>query len=262
MKGAEQFQGEILHSHDYRKPDNYKDKSVLILGAGPSGVDIADDVASVSEKTVYLSHRKKNFDPKMQPSIKKIPAMTEIVGSNLVKTSDGEIYEVDSIILCTGYLYDFPFMDDGVKISNCNQRLYPLYKHLVDARYPNIIYLGITKTVLPFPHFHIQAKYIEAVFTNKITLPSTEEMIADVDKDYKWRTEELGFDEKKAHYMQHLQWDYNNDLCKLASCPCLPSSISNLYLGVHQARVTDLRNYKKKNYRIIDEHSFVEVEKI
>lgn len=262
FKGAEQFQGDILHSHDYRKPDKFEGKSVLVLGAGPSGVDIADDLLDVTDKTVYLSHRKKNFDPKMRPGIKKIREMTEIVGPNLIKTGDGETYEVDAIIMCTGYLYDFPFMDDEIKARNTNERLYPLYKHIVDARYPSIMYLGVTKTVLPFPHFNIQAKYIAAILTNQIELPSEEEMIADIERDYKWRREELGLPESKAHYLQFHQWDYNNDLCERASCPFLPTSVSNLYMGVHQTRLEDLRNYKTKNYRIIDEHRFVEVEEL
>ena len=33
----ENFLGQKLHSHDYRVPDIFKDKSVVVIGAGPSG---------------------------------------------------------------------------------------------------------------------------------------------------------------------------------------------------------------------------------
>lgn len=37
LKGQNVFQGDQLHSHDYRVPTIFKDKTVVILGAGPSG---------------------------------------------------------------------------------------------------------------------------------------------------------------------------------------------------------------------------------
>ena len=37
IKGDENFLGQKIHSHDYRVPDIFKEKSVLVIGAGPSG---------------------------------------------------------------------------------------------------------------------------------------------------------------------------------------------------------------------------------
>lgn len=37
IKGDENFLGQKMHSHDYRVPDIFKDKSVVVIGAGPSG---------------------------------------------------------------------------------------------------------------------------------------------------------------------------------------------------------------------------------
>ena len=39
-----------MHSQDYNDPHDYKDKNVLILGAGNSGVDIALEISSVGKK--------------------------------------------------------------------------------------------------------------------------------------------------------------------------------------------------------------------
>lgn len=44
-----------MHSHDYREPKIYSGKIVIVLGAGPSGIDIAIEIAKFAS-TVYLSH--------------------------------------------------------------------------------------------------------------------------------------------------------------------------------------------------------------
>ena len=45
MPGLDQFEGEVMHSHDYRTPAAFKDMRVLCLGAAASGCDIALDIA-------------------------------------------------------------------------------------------------------------------------------------------------------------------------------------------------------------------------
>lgn len=50
------FNGEELHSNDYRVPEPYIDKNVLIVGIGNSGVDIAVDISRVAKNT-YLATR-------------------------------------------------------------------------------------------------------------------------------------------------------------------------------------------------------------
>lgn len=45
IDGQDQFQGLQLHTKSYRVPSIFKDKNVLLIGFGPSGQDIADDVS-------------------------------------------------------------------------------------------------------------------------------------------------------------------------------------------------------------------------
>lgn len=35
--GLDDFAGHKMHSKDYRRPDQYQDETVLVIGAGPSG---------------------------------------------------------------------------------------------------------------------------------------------------------------------------------------------------------------------------------
>ncbi len=50
------FDGEEIHSNDYKVPEPYADKNVLVVGIGNSGVDIAVDISRVAEQ-VYLATR-------------------------------------------------------------------------------------------------------------------------------------------------------------------------------------------------------------
>ncbi len=51
-----EFTGETMHSHDYRTPEVFRGKRVLVVGVGNSGMDIACDASRVAER-VLLSTR-------------------------------------------------------------------------------------------------------------------------------------------------------------------------------------------------------------
>ncbi|XP_007525262.1 flavin-containing monooxygenase 1 [Erinaceus europaeus] len=52
--GIKTFKGQYFHSRQYKHPDIFKDKRVLVVGMGNSGTDIAVEASHVAEK-VYLS---------------------------------------------------------------------------------------------------------------------------------------------------------------------------------------------------------------
>jgi cation diffusion facilitator CzcD-associated flavoprotein CzcO len=51
----EDFKGTIVHSHDYRVPDPFKDKVVVCLGGAASGQDICLDIATQAKQVHYSS---------------------------------------------------------------------------------------------------------------------------------------------------------------------------------------------------------------
>ncbi|XP_023235954.1 dimethylaniline monooxygenase [N-oxide-forming] 5-like [Centruroides sculpturatus] len=55
--GEDEFEGRIIHTHSYKKPNGYDDKKVLVIGVGNSGGDAAVELSSVASK-VYLSTRR------------------------------------------------------------------------------------------------------------------------------------------------------------------------------------------------------------
>jgi putative flavoprotein involved in K+ transport len=55
--GRERFGGTLLHAADYRNPVPFRDREVLVVGAGCSGMEIAYDVATGGARRVRLAVR-------------------------------------------------------------------------------------------------------------------------------------------------------------------------------------------------------------
>jgi cation diffusion facilitator CzcD-associated flavoprotein CzcO len=56
-EGRERFAGELTHSSDYRNPVPYEGRSVLVVGPGCSGMEIAYDLATGGASKVWLAVR-------------------------------------------------------------------------------------------------------------------------------------------------------------------------------------------------------------
>lgn len=54
--GQERFTGELLHVADYRNPDPYTGKRVIVVGAGDSAAQVANELAPVAKVTVAARH--------------------------------------------------------------------------------------------------------------------------------------------------------------------------------------------------------------
>lgn len=59
--GREKFQGSLIHAGAFRHAEDYRDQSVLLVGAGNSGVDIGNYLAKESLKPSWFSIRNSNW---------------------------------------------------------------------------------------------------------------------------------------------------------------------------------------------------------
>ena len=87
---------------------------------------------------------------------------------------DGVTEEIDDVILCTGYEYNFPFLEaiaEKLPLSWSNKCVTPLYKHIFHLKYPSISFIGLPYSVVPFMLFEIQAYFVASVYTGKTLLP-------------------------------------------------------------------------------------------
>ncbi|RMZ77703.1 hypothetical protein DV738_g4246, partial [Chaetothyriales sp. CBS 135597] len=56
LAGADLFKGQILHSRDFKRPSDFKNKRVIVVGIGNSAADTSTSLVGIADK-IYLSHR-------------------------------------------------------------------------------------------------------------------------------------------------------------------------------------------------------------
>ncbi|MGB3466362.1 MAG: NAD(P)-binding domain-containing protein [Cyclobacteriaceae bacterium] len=64
FKGADEFQGIIIHSQDYRDKENYRGKKVMCIGLGESSSDITSEVSSTADKCILSLRRYQAVAPR------------------------------------------------------------------------------------------------------------------------------------------------------------------------------------------------------
>lgn len=62
---AQDFEGQYLHAHDYRVPEPFKGKKVLVVGIGNSACDIASDIAPYTRDAVVAARSPVLLMPRM-----------------------------------------------------------------------------------------------------------------------------------------------------------------------------------------------------
>jgi cation diffusion facilitator CzcD-associated flavoprotein CzcO len=64
LPGKDSFQGNIMHSHAYREAKPFKGQRVLVVGAGPSALDIALELSKEAERVIIFCQRNSYFSKK------------------------------------------------------------------------------------------------------------------------------------------------------------------------------------------------------
>ncbi|XP_054719728.1 uncharacterized protein LOC129229444 [Uloborus diversus] len=254
IEGLHSFNGLLIHSHDYRDAKKFKNLKVVVLGAGASGIDIALEVSKFA-KEVVLSH---NTPAKTCPLPDNMiqEKGIESVSESSVTFLDKKIYNCDAIIICTGYLYTYPFLHPDCKVEIGDQKVSPLYLHLFHTYFPTLAIWAIPKLIIPFPIYDQQVKVFLKFLKGIIELPSEKIMLAETEKDFEDRLEQ-GFKPRHAHNMPgKWQWEYDDKLSSFGKIDPIPNVIRNIYQHVHHERVVDVLNYKKVKYSIVDNENF------
>ncbi|TVY44217.1 Thiol-specific monooxygenase [Lachnellula subtilissima] len=120
----------IMHSKYYRNAEDSRGEKVLIVGGGPSYWDMSSAIAEMSGAQVFVSVRNEPF---VLSSLnqQKVPEVRSVsTRGKKVYFVGGKELEVDIILLCTGYLYDFS-MIPCVETSTEKKRVLSLYEHMI-----------------------------------------------------------------------------------------------------------------------------------
>jgi len=212
--GFESFPGRILHSHDFRNANEFKNQNLLIMGSSYSAEDIGLQCRKYGANRVTITYRTAPMGFKWPESMEEVPQLQQIDGRT-AHFKDGSTRAVDAIILCTGYQHHFPFMEDRLRLVT-NNVLYPpdLYKGVFWKDNPKCMYLGMQDQFYTFTLFDTEAWYARDYILGWLSLPSKTEM----EKDIKaWRERESTL--KGAEDQIDFQADHVRDLVKDTDYP-------------------------------------------
>ncbi|MDO6824821.1 NAD(P)/FAD-dependent oxidoreductase [Marinobacter sp. 1_MG-2023] len=199
------FAGEVMHSADYRTPEVFKNKRVLIIGCGNSGADIAVDAVHHAHSVDMSLRRGYYFLPKFingrpvdtlggklklpRPIKQRLDArlMRMVIGKpsdyglpdpeyrmyeshpvinslilhhlghgdikprraidrvegHTVHFSDGESGDYDLILMATGYLLDYPFINKKHLNWPEHEDAPRLYQNMMHPDYDNLFVMGM-----------------------------------------------------------------------------------------------------------------------
>ena len=214
FKGIENFPGNVMHAHDFRGADQFKDRKLLLIGSSYSAEDIGVQCHKHGAESVTLSYRSNPIGVDWPEGIKELPLVTHFEGDTAF-FKDGTTEKYDAVIMCTGYQHKFPFLPDEMRLKTKNN-LYPdqLYKGIFFNNLPQLIYLGMQDQYYTFNMFDAQAWVARDYMIGRFTLPEKAERRIDMDKWIEGNDKlETGFDDVD------FQSEYIKDLLLLSDYP-------------------------------------------
>jgi dimethylaniline monooxygenase (N-oxide forming) len=165
INGIERFNGKIIHTHDYRVADSFKGEKVLVLGAGPSGIDIALELSELCV-SVILCHQLDRTYSNLPENIIEEKDTIQCITENGVIMKSGTCYSLDTIVFATGYYLDYKFLNTNCNIKvNDHARVEGIYLHFINISHPSMAIMGIPCHVIPFILFHQQVNI--KIYTSK-----------------------------------------------------------------------------------------------
>lgn len=188
IKGFDSFQGRVVHAHDVRNAQEFKNQRVLVVGSSFSAEDIGSMAWKNGAAEVVISMRDPSTWSYTWPAhISSKCLLTEVAGDT-ISFQDGSQADFDTIVMATGYQHSQPFMEKSIRLVTPNLP-YPsgLYKCIFWQANPQLMYLGMPNQAYTLPMFDAQAYYAKEVVLGKIALPSLEVRQADIDA---WKVKE------------------------------------------------------------------------
>ncbi|KAI0143711.1 hypothetical protein GGR57DRAFT_495121 [Xylariaceae sp. FL1272] len=202
------FPDRVLHSKRYRTADAFRDKTVLLIGAGASSLDIAREVIEVGGQ-VYQSRRESKYDliaSRLPKEVDRVAMVTHFIAAQpessrpeslsgkaipgKVVLDDGTTLEgIDYVIVATGYITSYPFLGDleqplvdwndageRTVITSDGYTTHNLHKDIFYIPDPTLAFIGVSQLVSTFSLFDFQAKIVAKVLAGKARLPTQDDM--------------------------------------------------------------------------------------
>lgn len=221
LEGMGNFRGKTIHSIEYDNPECFAGETVLCIGGRASGADVAREISQHASH-VYLSDSTADT-AETQGSVTCVPRAVSVDADGCCSfANDCSVRpKVDTIIFCTGYDYQFPFINDEsnleLSVTPGERRIMPLYKQLWHADLPNLSFIGLPHSVLPFPLFELQVEaFVQQILLGGNELPGRTERREKAQVDAVTGGSSKNGRVKDTHHLGSAQWDYCRELAQIA----------------------------------------------
>lgn len=177
---ASRHPGRTSHSKYYRRPEDFADQKVIVVGNSASGADISKQIADYCSKPLLWSTRSESMFSATHGAAGQDTARREVreikrflPETRGVEFSDGMTeHDIDAVVFATGYFYSLPFLADvHPPLITTGERVENTYQHIFYARQPTLSFLALPQRVIPFPLAEAQAAAISRVYSGRLPLP-------------------------------------------------------------------------------------------
>jgi dimethylaniline monooxygenase (N-oxide forming) len=137
-----------------------------------------------------------------------------------VALKDGTELAVDRVVLATGWECDYAYMSDETRdaLGEGEDGFY-LYRHILPPALPNLAFIGRATTFVSVLTFCLQARWLAELINGRISLPSTSDMVREIDEMKVWKRSWMPFSSARGarlflhahHYHDELMVDMGAD---------------------------------------------------
>ncbi|GAQ82615.1 Flavin-binding monooxygenase family protein [Klebsormidium nitens] len=243
IEGIASWPGRQLHSHNYRTPGPFAGQTVVLIGAFASGEDISRELAEHCSE-VYLSARSWKDEPRQTPpNLHRKLVVTRAYPDGSLEFADGSRVVADVIIHCTGYVYEFSFLESGL-VSTEDQRVHPVYEQVFHVgTAPTLSFIGLPFKVSPLPMFELTTRWVAQCLSGRAVLPSEAAMHKWIDGFYEG-LKAGGVPVRYTHEMSRTGFDYLARLCEWTGTPMFESWREDLFKDFSYRRHNYPANYR------------------
>ncbi|KIJ65095.1 hypothetical protein HYDPIDRAFT_27819 [Hydnomerulius pinastri MD-312] len=182
----------ILHSLWYREPERFANQTVVVVGAGASGLDAARQLGLIAGKVYHSVH---GASERASDVVEVKPEISYFTPDGVVFSDGSIVNDVQSVILGTGYELRFPFLQEGGVVDvrpganklegdilTTNLRyLFPLHQHIfsLSPSYPTnaLAFIGLPELVQNCPSDTAQSIFAAHVIADQSLLAPRDELL-------------------------------------------------------------------------------------
>ncbi|XP_037049486.1 senecionine N-oxygenase-like isoform X1 [Bradysia coprophila] len=262
LDGVDSFQGEILHSHNFRTAKAYCGKTVLVIGGGPSGIDLVLHLSKTASRITFSQHKingesKESFAQRQQllPDNVTLQENVRRFYPNGAEFIDGSCQSFEVIFFATGYKFSYPFLSTDCGIYVDDNFVQPLYKQIFNIEYATMAFIGIPYSACNTQMFDLQVRFALKFLSAEKKLPSKSEMIGDMrmQTQIHWNK---GYRKHRTHCLAMEQADYYRQLSETANIKNLPAVLPAIFLDHFVTVGKEPSDFRKYRYTVLDEKTF------